>query len=83
MRGTMTNSSSCRPQQVRVRSLESSTRRHPGVEYGETVTFRNEGKQFTFVGLDLHSVDVSRIAPAGFAARPLVIYIPKNPSTMN
>lgn len=67
---------------VGARMVDVATAKYIIVEYGETVTFRSEGKLFTwtFDGLDLLSVDVSRIAPAGFAVKPLVIYIPPNPS---
>ncbi len=67
------------------RLVELGTLKYINVKYGETVTFRSEGKQFTwtFDGLDLLSVDVARIAPSGFAMKPLVIYIAQNPSNRN
>ena len=52
------------------------------VAYGESVTFRSGTKQFswTFDGLDRRSVDVNQIAPAGFAGKPVVVYVGRNPS---
>lgn len=59
--------------------------KHLNVEYGETITFRNEGKQFTwtFDGLDRRAVELSKIAPAGFPIKALTIHVPGNPSTRN
>ena len=67
------------------RLVDLGTLKYINVKYGETVTFRSEGKQFTwtFDGLDHLSVDVARIAPSGFAVKPLVIYIALNPSNRN
>ena len=47
------------------------------VPYGETVTFRSDGQRFTwtFDGLDRRAVDIAKIAPAGFPAKPLTIYV--------
>lgn len=65
---------------VRVVDLGSTDRLN--VAYGESVAFRNGAKQFswTFDGLDRRSVDVSQIAPADFAGKPLVVYVGRNPS---
>lgn len=59
--------------------------KHVNVRYGETITFRNEGKQFTwtFDGLDRLAVDLSKIAPAGFPIKALTIYIPVDPLNRN
>jgi hypothetical protein len=50
--------------------------------YGESVTFRSGGQLFTwtFNGLDRRAVDVSKIAPAGFPTKPLVVYVGLNPA---
>lgn len=65
---------------VRVVDLGSTDRLN--VAYGESVAFRSGEKQFswTFDGLDRRSVDVSQIAPAGFAGKSLVVYVGRNPS---
>ena len=65
---------------VRLVDLGSTDRLN--VAYGESVAFRNGDKQFswTFDGLDRRSVDVSQIAPAGFANKPLVVYVGRSPS---
>ncbi|MFY9510888.1 MAG: CzcE family metal-binding protein [Rubrivivax sp.] len=52
------------------------------VAYGETVSFRNEGGQqfaWTFDGLDQRAVVVAKIAPAGFTAKAVTVYVGKNP----
>lgn len=65
---------------VRLVDLGSTDRLN--VAYGESVAFRSGEKQFswTFDGLDRRSVDVSQIAPAGFASKPFVVYVGRNPS---
>jgi len=65
---------------VRVVDLGSTDRLN--VAYGESVAFRCGEKQFswTFDGLDRRSVDLSQIAPAGFAGKSLVVYVSRNPS---
>ena len=52
---------------------------------GETVTFRSEGKEFswTFNGLDRRPVDLAKIAPAGFTGKSLNVYVAQNPLTRN
>lgn len=42
------------------------------IAYGETVTFRNGGQQFswTFNGLDRRAVDVAKIAPPASPSNP-------------
>lgn len=68
------------------RVIEVGTVRRLNVAYGETVTFRSQGRQFTwtFDGLDQRAVDFSKIAPSGFAApQPLTIYVPLDPLTRN
>lgn len=51
------------------------------VPWGETVTFRSQGQQFswTFDGLDLRRVDVAKFAPAGFAGAGASVHVGKNP----
>ena len=53
------------------------------VAYGETVTFRSAGQQFswTFNGLGGRAVDVVKIAPAGFAAKSFAVFVGRDPST--
>lgn len=64
---------------VRVVDLASTERLN--VTYGESVTFRSGAQQFswTFDGLDRRAVEVSQIAPAGFAGKPLVVYVGRDP----
>ena len=47
-----------------------------------SVTFRSGGQLFTwtFNGLDRRAVDVTKIAPAGFPTKPLVVHVGQNPS---
>lgn len=65
------------------RVVEIATSGAINVPYGETVTFQSGGKQFTwtFNGLGGRAVDVAKIAPAGFAARPFAVYIGRDPLT--
>lgn len=65
---------------MRVVDLASTDRLN--VAYGERVTFLNGAQQFswTFDGFDRRAVDVSQLAPAGFAGKPLVVYVGRNPS---
>lgn len=67
------------------RVVEVGAVKYVRVEYGESVTFRSEGKQFTwtFDGLDRRAVDLSKIAPAGFPVKAFMIYIPNDPSNRN
>lgn len=67
------------PAGVRVVQIGSVERLN--VRYGETVSFSNAGQQFawTFDGLDNRAVDLAKIAPSGFAAKPLTVYVGKNP----
>lgn len=69
---------------ARVVNLDT-TPKYINVEYGETVTFRSQGKEFswTFDGLDGRAVDIRKVAPAGFAATPLTVYVEPNPLNMN
>lgn len=68
------------------RQVDLSQAPHVNVRYGETVAFRGaNGEQFawTFNGLDRRSVDVQKIAPAGFAADGARVYIDRDPSNRN
>ena len=69
---------------VGTRKVDVATLKYVNVKYGETVTFRSEGRQFTwtFDGLDI-SLDLSRISPADFATKALVIYVSSDPSKGN
>ncbi|MGY4829151.1 CzcE family metal-binding protein [Sphaerotilaceae bacterium SBD11-9] len=65
------------------RVVDLATARHLNVAYGETVTFRNEGKEFswTFNGLDRRGVPMAKIAPAGFTNKPFSVNVAQNPMT--
>lgn len=67
------------------RVVELGALKYINVKYGETITFRSEGKQFswTFDGLDQLAVELSKFAPLGFATKPLTIYVPQDPSNRN
>lgn len=71
------------PQASAARVVDIASSRHINVPYGETVTFRSEGQQFswTFNGLGGRSVDVARIAPTGFPAKPFAVYVGRDPLT--
>lgn len=51
------------------------------VAWGETVTFRSQGQQFswTFNGLDLRSLRLAQIAPSGFPAADVSVHVGRNP----
>lgn len=72
-------------QAAKARVVDVSTARHLNVAYGDTVTFRSEGKEFswTFNGLDRRPVDLAKIAPAGFTGKSLNVYVAQNPLTRN
>jgi hypothetical protein len=63
------------PAQSRVIDVGAS--RSVYVEHGETVTFRSGSQSFvwSFTGLDRRTIDVSKIAPAGFPRADLKITI--------
>jgi hypothetical protein len=63
------------------REVDVLTTKYVNARYGETVRFVSEGKSFSwqFNGLDSRRVDLQHIAPAGFAAKPLTVYIGQNP----
>lgn len=67
------------------RVVEVGAQRYINVKYGETITFRSDGKQFTwtFDGLDQLAVELSKFAPPGFATKPLTIYVPQDLSNRN
>ena len=78
-RETSDQDKSCR-KPTRAVDLGSASRIN--VTYGESVTFRSGGQLFTwtFNGLDRRAVDVTKIAPAGFPTKPLVVYVGLNPA---
>lgn len=49
--------------------------------WGETVTFRSQGQQFswTFNGLDHRSLRLAQIAPPGFNAADVSVHVGPNP----
>lgn len=54
--------------------------------YGETIVFRADGGQqfaWTFNGLGQRSVQLAKIAPAGFGSKTTVIYIGSDPALRN
>lgn len=53
------------------------------VPYGESLTFRSGGQQFswTFNGLGGRAVDVTKIAPAGFSTKTFAVYVGRDPLT--
>lgn len=66
------------------RAVDIASTTRVTARYGETIVFRNAGRQFawTFNGLDRRTIDLSRIAPKDFASRPLTIYILEDPNTL-
>lgn len=68
--------------QAAAREVDLGSTTGINVAYGESVTFRNGGKVFswTFNGLDRRAVDVEKIAPAGFPTKPLKVYVGLNPA---
>lgn len=63
------------------RSVDVSGRRYVNVDFGETISFRSNGKVFTwtFNGFDRRAVRLNQIAPDGFATSDMMIYIGPNP----
>lgn len=63
------------------RQVPLGSRATMNVEYGSVITFMNEGRSFTwqFNGLDHRPVDITKIAPAGFPTKPLIIYVAPDP----
>jgi len=68
-----------------VRVVDLATTNQLNVKHGESVVFRLGAQQFswTFNGLGERSVDVSQIAPAGFANKPFTVRIGRDPSNRN
>lgn len=68
--------------QATTRAVDLGSTSTINVAYGESVTFRNGGQQFTwtFNGLDRRAVDVAKIAPAGFPTKPLLVSVGRNPA---
>lgn len=63
------------------RVVDLKATRYANVNYGETVIFRASGaNQFawTFNGLPNRSVDLAKIAPAGFSATDYKVYVGRN-----
>ncbi|MFN3809060.1 MAG: CzcE family metal-binding protein [Roseateles asaccharophilus] len=55
------------------------------VDCGETVTFRNGDKSFSwkFDVVGHRVVDLQTIAPAGFSSKPLKVYVARNETERN
>ncbi len=68
-----------------VRVVDLATTHQLNVEHGQSVVFRLGAQQFswTFNGLGERSVDLSQIAPAGFANKPFTVRIGRDPSNRN
>lgn len=68
------------PQSARVVNVDGS--KALNVNCGEIVTFQKDGKSFSwkFDSAGHRPVDVRAIAPAGFANKPLMVYVSKNES---
>lgn len=66
------------------RVVDVATSRSLNVAYGETITFTDAGRQFTwtFNGLDRKGLVLTDIAPAGFG-RSLKVYVAQDPLTRN
>ena len=73
------------PQASAARVVDIAAARYVNVTHGETVAFRSGSQQFswTFNGLGGRAVDVAKIAPAGFAAKPLTVYVGRDPLNRN
>jgi len=69
------------PQTTAARVVDIAASGSINTAYGETVTFRSGGQQFswTFSGLGGRAVDLAKIAPAGFASNPFTVYIGRDP----
>lgn len=67
------------------RTVDVAAAKKLNVEYGETVVFVNGGRRFawTFDALDLQAVKLANIAPPGFEAGSLVVYVGKNKFSRN
>lgn len=67
---------------ARARAVDVQNSRYADVAYGETVVFRGaSGQQFawTFNGLGGRSLNLAKIAPAGFAPEAYKVYVRPNP----
>lgn len=66
---------------ARVVTLGSA--KHINVDYRTAVTFSSGSQRFTwmFDGLDNRAIELTKIAPPGFATQPLTIYVGPNPDS--
>lgn len=62
------------------KAVNVDDRRSLNVDCGETVTFRKGDKTFSwkFDSVSHRAVDLRTIAPAGFADKPLMVYVSRN-----
>jgi len=53
---------------------------YANIKCGETITFVNGGKTFTwkFDVVNHHAVDIRKIAPADFTDKALIVYVERN-----
>jgi hypothetical protein len=60
--------------------LDVATTQSTNVVCGDVVTFRNGAKTFTwkFDVISHRTVDLQKIAPAGFTSKPLLVYVERN-----
>lgn len=67
------------------RVVELGTTTAINVSYGETVAFRSGGQTFSwpFNGLVGRGIDITKIAPAAFAIKPLGIFVERSSLNRN
>ena len=63
------------------RVVDLATSDYLNVKYGETVNFVSGTKTFawTFNGLSPRAVSLNKIAPPDFGAKPMTVYVAKDP----
>jgi len=66
------------PQNARIVNLDAG--KSVNVKCGEVITFQKAGKSFSwkFDSAQHRAVDVRTIAPAGFADKPLMVYVSRS-----
>lgn len=62
------------------RVIDVKSAKEINVDCGETITFKNGDKKFTwrFDVAGHHNVDLRKIAPAGFTSEKLMVYVSAN-----
>ena len=71
--------------QAHARVVDVASVGYVNAAYGETLRFVSAGKTFTwqFNGLDNRGVDLQRIAPPGFVAKPFMVHVGRDPLNRN